>query len=80
MTWLMDKILRRHRRPSLSPPPARPDGTRAAREEIRRAEDTLTNLERQEAVVDDLHQRADGLLRRNHLGPAFMKALGERRA
>jgi hypothetical protein len=79
--WMRD-LIRKHRRPSLDPPPepVYPDGLIRAQAELAKAEDTLTRLERQEPEVDAMSRRAETILRRNNLGPAFMRALGERRA
>lgn len=75
--------LQHRRRPSLAapPPPAYPAGLIQAQAAVAKAEDTLTRLQAQEPEVDALAKKAEAIHRQNHLGPAFMRALGaERRA
>lgn len=79
MTWLR-RVLARRRRSSLDPPPEHcPSGLAEAQAQMKRADQLLEELKAQEPAVHATAARAEHIHRQNNLGPAFMKALSERR-
>jgi hypothetical protein len=70
-----------HRRPIHEPPPPPPpERLREAQSAAAQASRELSEARSRNPEVNARAASADALLRKNNLGPAFMKALGQRGA